>query len=160
MGEMALSTPHAVAAAPAALRKYRTLVKQLLTFGESGGYVMLDQLTSGDLDVFYGGLKRVLRAKAKRLGTLWAFFRFCVNREWLTKSPVSGDLKPPLGSSRVANKIPFTDGELERIIKACDALGEVRWSSGKGEGSGAERTRRISSGRSPFLNPASSRLHG
>jgi integrase len=120
--------------APATLRKYRTFTKQLLTFAELRGYVMLDQLTSGDLDVFYGNLKLGVRAKAKRLGTIRAFFRFCVNREWLVKSPVSGDLKAPLGSSRVANKIPFTDDELERIIKACDAIGEIRWSSGKGEG--------------------------
>jgi Phage integrase, N-terminal SAM-like domain len=119
---------------PATLRKYRTFTKQLVGFAESRGYVMLDQLTSGDVNLFYCGLKLGGRAKAKRLGTLRAFFRFCVNREWLVKSPVSGDLKPPLGSSRVANKIPFTDAELERIIKACDTLGEIRWSSGKGEG--------------------------
>jgi integrase len=120
--------------AAATLRKYRTFAKQLLAFAESRGYVMLDQLTQRDVDLFYGSLKLGGRAKAKRLGTLRAFFRFCVNREWLPKSPVSGDLRPPLGSSRVANKIPFTDAELERIIKACDALGEIRWSSGKGEG--------------------------
>jgi integrase len=120
--------------AHATLRKYRTFTKQLLAFAESRGYVMLNQLGSGDIDVYYGGLKLGLRAKAKRLGTIRAFFRFCVNREWLVKSPVSSDLKAPLGSSRVANKIPFTDDELERIVKACDALGEIRWSSGKGEG--------------------------
>ena len=120
--------------AAATLRKYRTFTKQLLAFAESRGYVMLDQLTSGDVDLFYGSLKLGGRAKAKRLGTLRAFFRFCVNREWLPKSPVSRDLRPPIGSSRVANKIPFTDSEVERIIKACDALGEIRWSSGKGEG--------------------------
>ncbi len=119
--------------AAATLRKYRTFAKQLRAFADSRGYVMLDQLTSTDVDAFYSGLKLGGRAKAKRLGTVRAFFRFCVNREWLNKNPVSGDLKAPLGSSRVANKIPFTDAELERIIKACDTLGEIRWSSGKGE---------------------------
>ena len=111
--------------AHATLRKYRTFTKQLLGFAESRGYIMLDQVTSADMDLFYGGTKLCLRAKAKRLATLRSFFRFCVNREWIQKSPLSSDLKPPLGSSRVANKIPFTDDELERIINACDMLGEV-----------------------------------
>ena len=91
--------------AAATLRKYRTFTKQLLAFADSLGYVMLDQMTSRDADLFYGSLKLGGRAKAKRLGTLRAFFRFCVNREWLPKSPVSGDLRPPLGSSRVGGTI-------------------------------------------------------
>ena len=121
--------------AAATLRKYRTFAKQLLAFAESRGYVMLDQLTSGDVDLFYGSLKLGGRAKAKRLGTLRAFFRFCVNREWLPKSPVSGDLRPPLGSSRVANKTPFTDADLERIIDACDSP-KYGGSNGQREGPG------------------------
>jgi len=118
----------------ATLRKYRTFTKQILAFAESRGYVMLDQVTAADMDLFYGGLNLGVRSKAKRLSTLRAFFRFCVNREWLQKNPVSSDLKPPLGSSRVANKIPFTDEELERIINACDLLGEVKWSNWQREG--------------------------
>ena len=95
---------------------------------------MLDQLNSADIDAFYSGLKLGVRAKTKRLGTIRSFFRFCLNRKWVKVSPVSSDLKPPQGASRVANKIPFTDEELARIINACDLLGEIRWSSGKGEG--------------------------
>jgi integrase len=120
--------------APATLRKYRTFTKQLLEFADSRGYVMLDQLKSSDVDGFYSSLKLGIRAKAKRLSTLRSFFRFCVNREFLPKSPVSVDLKPPQGSSRVANKIPFTDEELERTINACDEVHEVKWSNGQREG--------------------------
>ncbi|HTV55315.1 MAG TPA: site-specific integrase [Terriglobia bacterium] len=120
--------------APATLRKYKTFTKQLQAFAAARGYVMLDQLTSADIDRFYAGLKLGVRAKAKRLGTLRSFFRFCMNREWLEKNPVSKDLRPPLGANRVANKIPFTDSELERIINACDALGGVEWTNGDGEG--------------------------
>jgi len=120
--------------APATLRKYRTFVKQLQAFADSRGYVMLDQLRSGDIDAFYGSRKLGVRAKAKRLGTLRAFFRFCVNREWLARSPASGDLKPPQGASRVANKIPFTDEELDRIVSACDLLGGVKWSNWQRKG--------------------------
>jgi len=120
--------------APATLRKYRTFTKQLGAFAESRGYVMLDQFTCADLDTFYGGLKLGARAKGKRLGTIRSFFRFCINRKWLGESPVSSDLKPPKGASRVANKIPFTDDELQNIIAACDRLREISWQSGTRSG--------------------------
>ena len=48
-------------------------------------------------------------------GTLRAFFRFAVAREWLIKNSVTSDPKPPLGANPVANEFPFTDEELDRI---------------------------------------------
>jgi integrase len=120
--------------APATVRKYKTFTKQLAAFADARGYVMLDQFTSADIDLFYGRWKLGPRAKGKALGMLRGFFTFCVNREWLSKSPVTRDLKPPLGASRVANKVPFTDDELTRIINACDQLPEITWSNGATNG--------------------------
>jgi hypothetical protein len=104
------------------LRKYRTFTNQLTAFAESRGYIMLDQLSSADIDIFYDGLNLGARAKGTRLGTLRAFFRFCMNRKWLNENPVPADIKPPIGANRVANKIPFTDEELHRIVDACDRI--------------------------------------
>jgi integrase len=120
--------------APATLRKYRTFTKQLTAFADDRGYVLLDQFNVGDIDLFYSAWKLGARAKSKRLGTLRAFFRFCVNRKWLTENPVSTDLRPPIGANRMANKAPFTDEELQRIIDACDALGTVEWKNEDGIG--------------------------
>lgn len=120
--------------APPTLRKHKTFTRQLVAFAVSRGYVMLDQLTSADVDRFYVGLKLGMRAKAKALGRIRSFFRFCMNRKWLPENPVSSDLRPPPGASRVANKIPFTDEELERTIAACDALGAVNWTNEQGPG--------------------------
>ncbi len=120
--------------AHATLRKYRTFTKQLLKFAESRGYVMLDQFSLADIDIFYATLALGARAKGKRLGTIRAFFRFCVNREWLAKSPVTSDLKPPLGANKVTNKLPFTDEELRTIVKACDQLKPTSWSNGRFKG--------------------------
>jgi site-specific recombinase XerD len=83
---------------------------------------MLDQFTSSDMDIFYSGLSLGVRAKAKRLGTIRSFFRFCINRKWITENPVSSDIKPPIGANRVTNKVPYTDDELQRIIAACDRV--------------------------------------
>lgn len=38
--------------APGTLRKYRTFTKKLQAFGDSRGYIMLDQFTATDMDVF------------------------------------------------------------------------------------------------------------
>jgi site-specific recombinase XerD len=78
--------------------------------------VMLDQFRPVDIDRFYATSRLGPRAKAKMLDRLRGFFRFCVNREWIGKTPVSQDLKPPAGSTRIANKRPFTDQQLARVF--------------------------------------------
>ena len=118
---------------PPTLRKYHTFSKQIGTYADSLGYVFLDQFTHSDIDRFWVNWKLGPRAKGKRLTTLRAFFRFCVNRKWLAESPVSSDIKAPVGSSRAANKAPFTDVELERIVAACDQV-KVEWKNETGAG--------------------------
>lgn len=119
--------------APATLRKYHTFAKQITTYAESLGYVMVDQFTPADIDVFWAKWKLGARTKGKRLTTLRAFFRFCVNRKWISESPVSSDIKAPIGSSKSANKAPFTDDELKRVINACDNV-KVEWKNETGVG--------------------------
>jgi len=120
--------------APSTYNKYRTFTKQLESFAADRGYIALDQFSSLDIDVFYSRMKLGARAKAKRLGTLRAFFRFCANRKWLAETPVSSDIKPPTGANRVVNKAPFTDNELQRIIQACDRMQPIKWCNRQGGG--------------------------
>jgi integrase len=115
-------------------RKHKTFTKQLQAFADSRGYVMLDQFRPGDIDVFYTKSKLGPRSKAKMIERVRHFFRFAVNREWLPKSPVSSDLKAPAGAHRLVNKAPFTDEQLEDIIKACDHLEDRRWGNAHGTG--------------------------
>ena len=118
---------------PATLRKYRTFAKQIRDYADGCGYVMLDQITPADIDLFWANWRLGPRTKGKRLTTLRAFFRFCVNRKWITESPVSSDIKAPVGSSRAANKAPFTDDEIHRIVAACDQV-KVEWKNETGLG--------------------------
>lgn len=106
--------------APATLRKYVTFVKQLTAYADSRGYLLIEQWQPRDVDLFYASLKLAPRTKGKRLGVLRAFFRFCVNRKWISETPVSADVKAPVGSSRSADKMPFDDEEISRILAACD----------------------------------------
>jgi integrase len=137
-----LSSREASKIAHATLRKYKTFTKQLAAFADARGYMMLDQFTSADIDLFYSNWNLGPRAKGKALGTLRSFFRFCAKRKWIAVDPadpksigpVSSDLKPPVGANRMANKAPFTDEELQHILEACDRMPNVTWSSGIGKG--------------------------
>jgi len=107
------------------LKKYQTFVRQLLAYTESRGYVRLDQLDVPDMDRFYASWKDAKRSRAKKLERLKAFIKFCVKRKWLSED-IADDLRAPEGSSIPANKMPFTDEELDRIFAACDAIGAPR----------------------------------
>ena len=108
--------------APPTLAKYQTLVNQILTYCDSCGYVKLEQLTVTDMDRFYESWKDGKRSKAKKLERLKGFIKFCVKRKWLTED-IADDLEAPEGSSIPADKLPFTDAEMQRIYAACDKLG-------------------------------------
>ena len=137
-----IATREASQIAPTTLRKYKTFVKQLTAYGTSKGYVMLDQITSTDIDLFYSSWELGARTKGKALGTLRHFFRFCARRKWVemdpsdpkSVGPVSSDLKPPIGAGRSQNKHPFTDDELSRIYAACDKIKTVSWKNGRKSG--------------------------
>lgn len=118
---------------PATIRPYRTFKKQVSRFAAEKGYQMIDEFTALDIDLFWATWKLGPRAKGNRLTTLRGFFRFCVYRKWLIESPVSPDIKPPVGASLPANKAPFTDDELDRILAACDGL-HVAWKNETGDG--------------------------
>ena len=102
--------------------KYATFVKQLRAFTDSKGYVHMRQLTLPDMDAFYAGWKDNKRAKARKLNKLKTFVKFSLRRKWITED-ITIDLEPPEGSSIPANKSPFTDDELHRILAACDQIG-------------------------------------
>jgi integrase len=129
-----LSNREAANLAPASLRKYGVFTRKLQKFADGRGYVMLDQFTTADIDIFYSTSKLGIRSKAKLLEKLRTFWRFCVNRELVAKSPVSVDLKPPIGANRIVNKEPFSDAQLEAIIKACDRMNQRKWKNGHGAG--------------------------
>ena len=125
--------------AAATARKYRTFVKQLRAFADSKGYVMMDQFSQTDMDEFYLGWKDGVRARGKKLERLKGFFKFCLKRKMITENPAE-DLEAPVGAGSAANKTPFTDQEIQRMLTACGKVGPVAWKNGTqaGEWSGVE----------------------
>jgi integrase len=104
------------------VKKYNTFVKQLIAYSKSKGYVMVDHLTVSDMDKFYASWTDGKRSKARKLERLKAFSKFCLKRKWITED-IADDLHAPEGAYVAADKMPFTDAELERIYAACDQLG-------------------------------------
>jgi len=133
-----LANRQAANLAPASLRKYGVFTRKLEAFADACGYVMLDQFTAADIDTFYSTSGLGIRSRGKMLESLRTFWKFCVHRELVAKSPVSPDLKPPIGANRIANKAPFTDEQLADIIKACDQINgykkDGRWGNRFGSG--------------------------
>ncbi len=113
---------------PSTLVKYKSFTRQLVSYAESRGYVHLDQLTTTDMDRFYGSWVDGIRGRAKKLDRLKSFVKFCLKRKWLAED-IASDLEAPAGSSITLPKAPFTDEELARLHRACDALetGRRNW---------------------------------
>jgi integrase len=110
---------------PATESKYQTFVKQFLAYTDDKGYLYIDQLTIIDMDKFFASWLDGKRAKARKLHKLNGFIEFCMKRKWLAEN-IAADLEPPEGHSIPANKSPFTDEEMNRILAACDEVGDAR----------------------------------
>jgi integrase len=114
-------------------RKYRTMLKQLRAYADEFGFRYLNQFTVDELTKFRATWKDGLRSGAKKLERVRAVFRFAQEREWIPQNPAS-KLKPPIGSSKPANKHPFSDEEINRLFDACAKYRTRRWSNGFADG--------------------------
>lgn len=114
-------------------RKYRTMLKQLRAYADELGFRYLNQFSVEELTKFRATWKDGLRSGAKKLERVRAVFRFAQEREWILQNPAS-KLKPPIGSSKPANKHPFSDEEIQRLFEACAKYQTRRWRNSFAEG--------------------------
>jgi integrase len=122
---------------PATLRQHKTFKKLFLDFCHSKGYVVTGQLkprtdtTEGDFKLFYKSWKGGVRSKGNKLGKLRTLGKFLLKRKSITPELAEeiADIKTPFGASSGADRVPFSDDEMERIYAACDKLGTVTWTN-------------------------------
>src|SRR5690242_6879010 len=69
------------------LSKYRSLQDNLSRFVEKRNLIDLAKLQTEDVRKFREERKVAPRTSGKELERLRAFFKFCVENEWLTKNP-------------------------------------------------------------------------
>ncbi|MGE0450544.1 MAG: tyrosine-type recombinase/integrase [Vicinamibacterales bacterium] len=100
------------------IRKYENLLrKRLLPWCEGKGFRYLKQLTVEEVRQFRASWADGALYASKNLERLRAFFRFCMNGDWIAKNPARA-VKGPKVAHRPT--LPFSDDEMARIIGACD----------------------------------------
>jgi integrase len=107
---------------PSTLAKYKLLSKRLQTFAQSKSIRDLQDFTTGDATVFRGSWQGSPRTLSKMLERLRAFFRFCVDNDWIAKSPAKSIRSPQV---RDTPTLPFTDPELAKLMDKSDFRTQV-----------------------------------
>jgi integrase len=101
------------------LRKYDLMHRNLTTFCQQQGLVFLRQLGVDQIWEFRNTWKLNARTAAKSLERLRSFFKFCLESDWIEKNPAKA-IKA--GKVEDADVLPFSDQEIEKILKACDTF--------------------------------------
>jgi len=115
-------------------KMYRLLLAKLKAFGDSKGYVMLDQWGPIDIREFRSSWAVSPQSAAKNLSTVKTFFEFCLSNEWISRNParlVKNQRGRDAADRRNEQKLPFTDDELREMYTACETKygkQEVKWS--------------------------------
>ena len=106
---------------PPTLKLYRILLARLNAYCKQHGYVFLKQLDVVQVREFRNSWTTYSpRTAGKHIERLKRFFSWCVENSWLSESPAK-PLKPPkVGETNV---VPFSEEEIEKILKACDTYG-------------------------------------
>ncbi len=102
-------------------RKYRNVMAQLREYCAGAGIHDVMELTVEGLDAYRAGREISPITSMKELQTLRQFCAFCVGRKWLDETPAKA-IKSPR-NIKPAEVIPYTAGEISRIIAACDVMG-------------------------------------
>jgi integrase/recombinase XerD len=100
------------------LFKYRLLFSQLERFAETNGLVFITSLNLEWTRKFRESWTNRNLGARKKLEYLRAFFRFCMDSDWLTENPAR-KIKPPTTTD--APTLPLSDAEIGTILQACDA---------------------------------------
>lgn len=106
--------------ARATVKKYRVLFEQFAAFCEGRGLTVLAQLDIQTVREFRHSWADKPLSATKKLERLRAFFRFCVDSEWIAKNPAA-TIKAPVVSQ--SPTLPFTRKEMSMILTSCDQHG-------------------------------------
>jgi integrase/recombinase XerD len=102
------------------LSKYRTLFDRCQTFCHERGLTAIADLTPEHLRAFRESWPTGPRATGNNIARLKAFFKFCLEAEWIQKNPAIA-MRPPK-HIRDTQKLPFPEAEMESIRTAARKL--------------------------------------
>jgi integrase/recombinase XerD len=100
------------------IRKYENLLsRRLLPWCEEKGLRYLKQLRVEQMRQFRATWKDGANYATKNLERLRAFFRFCIQDDWIGKNPAQAVKAPKVQETPT---LPFSRDEMTRILDACD----------------------------------------
>jgi integrase len=103
----------------AMMRKYKHVVAELdETFGDRP----VKSITTDDLRLLREGWKLAPVTMQKRMDMVRKFFSFCVDSDWIQKSPAKAVKTPPVKHTPT---LPFTEEEMEKIVWAAESIREA-----------------------------------
>jgi integrase len=106
---------------PPTRKLYRILFGRLNEYCRQHGYVFLKQLGVVQIREFRNSWTTYSpRTAGKHIERLKRFFSWCVENGWIQDSPAKPLKSPKAGETDV---IPFSEEEVEKILKACEAYG-------------------------------------
>jgi integrase/recombinase XerD len=100
------------------LYKYRLLFRHLQEFAKEHGFRYIRELNLDAVRAFRSGWKDHNLAAMKKLERLRAFFRFCMDGNWITDNPTTKDkLKNP--KITACPTLPFSHEQVTNILAGC-----------------------------------------
>jgi site-specific recombinase XerD len=103
----------------AMIRKYRNVAAELdREFGDTP----LRSITTDRLRRLRESWKLASITMQKRVEMIRKFFTFCLDSDWIEKNPTRGVEAPPV---KYDPTLPFTDGEMEKILWAAESIREA-----------------------------------
>jgi len=109
--------------APSTTVKYRRVLRTLAGLAERRGVRDIEEIAVEDLDALRTERQVCALTWTKELEILRQFFRFCIDRDWITKNPAMRIALPK--NIKPKEKDPYTREELVRILAACDFMGRT-----------------------------------
>ncbi len=101
------------------IRKYKLLHRQMKAYAEENGLTLLSQFNLATTSRFRTTWKEGTRTASKKLERLRAFFRFCLDRQWVESNPATKIKMPKVSACPT---MPLMYEEWVRLLAACDNL--------------------------------------
>jgi integrase/recombinase XerD len=99
------------------IRKYKHLFGQLEEFSRARGLVLVQDFTVAELTAFRATWKDKALSSAKKTERLRSLFKFAMERDWIKFNPAH---RIKIAKPKETPTLPFSDEEMERIIKAAE----------------------------------------
>jgi site-specific recombinase XerD len=105
------------------LRNYRRTLNNLQLYLSGLKHEDVDEITREMIASFRGSRKISARTWTKELEIVRGFFRYCVEQEWMNRSPAAARALGPK-NLQPTDKEPYEPNDIIKILAACDGIGQ------------------------------------